>query len=108
MKFVDVKSSTYIESNNKEINNKDPKFKIDDIVRIIKNKNISVIGYTPNCFKEVFVIRKVKWFGNIFLMILIAKKLWELFTKKELQITNRKEFRIEKVIGRKDYKSYVK
>ena len=41
-------------------------------------------------------------------MILIAKKLWELFTKKELQITNRKEFRIEKVIGRKDYKSYVK
>ena len=37
MKLVDVKPSTYIESS-KEINNKDPKFKIDDIVRISKYK----------------------------------------------------------------------
>ena len=39
MKPVDVKSNTYIEFS-KHINNKDPKFKIDDIVRISKNKNI--------------------------------------------------------------------
>ena len=32
MKLVDVKSSTYIDSS-KESNKKDPKFKIDDIVR---------------------------------------------------------------------------
>ena len=32
-KPVDVKSSTYIDTS-KEINNKDPKFKIGDIVRI--------------------------------------------------------------------------
>ena len=35
MKPVDVKSNTYIYSS-KEINDKDPKFKIDDIVRISK------------------------------------------------------------------------
>ena len=35
MKPVDVKSSTYIDSS-KEINNKDPQFKIRDIVRISK------------------------------------------------------------------------
>ena len=46
MKPIDVKSNTYIESS-KEINNKDPKFKIGDTVRISKYKNISK-GYTPN------------------------------------------------------------
>ena len=35
MKPVDVKPSIYIDSS-KEINNKDPKFKIGDIVRISK------------------------------------------------------------------------
>ena len=38
MKPVDVKPSTYIEYS-KEINYKDPKFKIGDIVRISKYKN---------------------------------------------------------------------
>ena len=36
---ADVKSNTYIDSN-KESNNKDPKFKISDIVRISKHKNV--------------------------------------------------------------------
>ena len=35
MKPIDVKSNTYIDSS-KEINNKDPKFRIGDIVRISK------------------------------------------------------------------------
>ena len=39
MKPVDVKSNTYIDSN-KEISDKDPKFKIADIARISKYKNI--------------------------------------------------------------------
>ena len=39
MKPVDVKSDTYIESS-KEINNKDSKFKIGDIVRLSKYKNL--------------------------------------------------------------------
>ena len=52
MKPVDIKSSTYIDSS-KEINNIDPKFKIGDIVRISKYKNIFVKGYVPNMFEEV-------------------------------------------------------
>ena len=44
MKPVDVKSSTYINSS-KEINDKDPKFKIGDIVRISQYKNIFAKGY---------------------------------------------------------------
>ena len=59
MKPVDVKSNTYINSS-KEINDKDPKFKIGDIVRISKCKNIFAKGYVPNWSEEVFVIRKVK------------------------------------------------
>ena len=59
MKPVDVKSDTYIDSS-KDINNKKPKFKIGDIVRISKNKNVFEKGYTPNCSEEDFVIKKVK------------------------------------------------
>ena len=39
MKPVDVKSSRYVHSS-KEINNKDLKFKIVDIVKISKNNSI--------------------------------------------------------------------
>ena len=59
MKSVDVKSSTYLDSS-KEINNKDPKFKIGNIIRISKYKNIFAKGYIPNWSEEVFVIKKVK------------------------------------------------
>ena len=44
---VDVKSNACFDSS-KEINNKDPESKIDDIVRISKYKNIFAEGYTPN------------------------------------------------------------
>ena len=59
MKPANVKSSTYIDSS-KEINDEDPKFKIGDIVRISKYKNIFAKGYVPNWSEEVFVIKKVK------------------------------------------------
>ena len=59
MNPVDVKSSTYINSS-KEINDKDPKFKIGDIVRISKYKHIFAKGYVPNWSEEAFVIKKVK------------------------------------------------
>ena len=45
MKPVDVKDNTYIEFN-KESNNKNPKFKVTDPVRISKRKNIFAKGYT--------------------------------------------------------------
>ena len=59
MKPADVKSNIYINSS-KEINNKDPKFKIGDIFRISKYKNIFAKCYTSNWSDEVFVIKKVK------------------------------------------------
>ena len=58
MKPVDVKDNTYIDSmelhSNKKVNDKDPKFKVSDHVRISKYKTIFVEGYTPNWSEEVF------------------------------------------------------
>ena len=59
MKPVDVKSNTYIDSS-KEINNKDPKIKVDENVKISKYKNIFVKGYTRNWSVESSLIKKVK------------------------------------------------
>ena len=59
MKPIDVKSNTYIDSSN-EINNKNPKLKIGDVVGISKYKNVVAKGYIPNQSAEVFVIKKVK------------------------------------------------
>ena len=59
MKPIDVKDNTYINTS-KEINNKYPKFKVGDYVRISKYKNIFAKGYMPNWSEEVFVIKKVK------------------------------------------------
>ena len=58
MKPVDVKDNKHIKSS-KEVNDKDPKFKVGDHVRISKYKNILAKGYTPNWSEEVFVIKKV-------------------------------------------------
>ena len=81
MKPVDVKPSTYIDFS-KEINNKDPKFKIVGIVRISKYENIFAKGHVPNWSEEVFVITKVK-----------NTVPWTY---------------VEKVIKRKGHKPYVK
>ena len=47
MKHVDVKDTKYIDFK-KEVNEKDPKFKVGDHVRISKYKNIFDKGYMPN------------------------------------------------------------
>ena len=57
IKPVDVKSSIYIDSS-KEFNDKDPKFKVDDIVRISKYKNIFAKGYVPNWSEELLWLKK--------------------------------------------------
>ena len=55
MKPVDLKSSTYIEFNI-EKKDKDPKFKVGDLVRITTYEIILAIKYTLNWSEEVFVI----------------------------------------------------
>ena len=109
MKPVDVKSNTYIDSS-KETNDKNPKFKIGDNARISKYKNVFSKGYTPNCSEEVFMIKKVK---NTVLWIYIisdlnGEEIVGTFYDNELEKTSQKEFRIEKVLERKDNKLYVK
>ena len=47
MKPIGVKSTPYIDSN-KEINDKNMKFKVDDNVRMSKYENVFAKGYTPN------------------------------------------------------------
>ena len=45
MKPIDVTDNTYVDFT-KEVNDKDPKFKVGDRVRISKYKNIFAKGYT--------------------------------------------------------------
>ena len=59
MKPIDVKDNTYINIG-KEGNDKDPKFKVGDHVRISKYKNIFAKGYTPNWSEEIFLIKEIK------------------------------------------------
>ena len=59
MKSVDVKLNRYIDFS-EEVNDKNPKFRIVDFVRISKYNNIFGKSYTPNWSEEVFVIKKVK------------------------------------------------
>ena len=59
MRPINVKSSSYVDTS-KEINDRDPKFKIGHIVRISKYKNIFTKGYVLNWSAEVFAIKKVK------------------------------------------------
>ena len=67
-------------------------------------------GYKPNWFEEVFMIKKVKnavpW--TYIINDLNGKEIIGTFCEKELQKSNQKEFRIEKVIKRKGDKLYVK
>ena len=109
MKPVDVKDNTYIDFK-KEVNDKDPKFKVSDHIRISKYKNIFAKGYTPNWSEKVFVIKTgrntVPW--KYIINDLNGEEIIGTFYEKELQKTNQKEFRIEKVIKRKGDKLYVK
>ena len=54
-----IYQSTYTDFS-KANNNREPQFKIGDIVRISKYKNIFTKGYTPNWCEEVVAIKKVK------------------------------------------------
>ena len=97
-----VKDNTHINIG-KEVNNKGPKFKVGDHVRISKYKNIFAKGYTPNWSEEIFVIRETKntvpW--TYVINDLNAEEIIGTFYEKELQKTNQQEFRMEKVITKK-------
>ena len=93
-----------------KVNDKGPKFKVGDHVRISKYKNIFTKGYTPNWSEKVFVVSKIKntvpW--TYVINDLNGEEIIGTFYEKELQKTNKQEFTIKKVIKRKDDKLYVK
>ena len=99
MKPVDAKDNTYIDFE-KDFNNKNPKFKIGDHVRTSKYKKFFAKGYTPNWSEEDFVIKNVKntvpW--TYVINDLNGEEIIGIFYEKELQKTNQKAFRIEKVL----------
>ena len=57
MKPIDVKNDSLAEYN-EESNEKDPKLKVGDHVRVSKYKNIFAKEYTPNWSAEIFVLKK--------------------------------------------------
>ena len=109
LKPIDVKNNAYINTG-KEVNDKDPKFKVGDHVRISKYKSIFAKGYTPNWSEEIFVIKKinntVRW--TYVINDLNGKEIIGTFYEKGLQKVDQQEFRIEKVIKKKGKKLYVK
>ena len=113
MKPIDVililKSYSYAEYS-VESNEKDPKFKVGNHVRISKYKINFAKGYASNWSGEVFVISKTKKTVPWAYVICDSngEEIVGNFHEKELQKTNQKEFRIEKVIKRKEKKLYVK
>ena len=109
MKPKDVTDDSFVEYS-EETNKKSPKFKVGDHVRISKYKNIFAKGYTPNWSEEVFVVNEVQstvpW--TYLINDLNGEEITGSFYEKELQKTDQKEFRIEKVIKKKADKSYAK
>ena len=65
MKPVDVEDNTFIDSMVFCSNDRDPKFKNGDHVRISKYKNIFAKEYMPNWSEEVFVIKKNKKYSSM-------------------------------------------
>ena len=86
MKPIDIKDNMYI-AFDKEVNDRGPKFKVGDHVRISKCKNVFGKGYTANWFEEVFVIKKVKntvpW--TYVIKGLNGEEITGTFYEKELQ-----------------------
>ena len=104
MKPVNVKDNSYIDFK-KDVNDRDPKFKVGDHVRISKYKNIFAKGYTSNWSEEIFVSEiknTVPW--TYVINDLNGDEIIGTFYEKELQKTNQKEFRIEKIVKRKGTK----
>ena len=102
MKPVDVKDNTYIDFK-KEVNDKNPKFKVGGHVIISKYKNIFAKGYMPNWSEEIFIIKKIKntvpW--TYVINDLNGEEIIGTFYENELQKTDQKEFTIEKVLKKK-------
>ena len=91
MKPIDAKNYSFAKYNEKS-NEKDPKFKVNDHVKISKYKNVFAKGYTPNLSEEIFLVKKIKnavpW--TYVISDLNGEEIVGSFYEKELQKANQK------------------
>ena len=97
MKPVDVKSRIYIDSS-KEINEKDPKFKVGIL---LEYQNIKT--FLPKAMFQIGLMKflllknlKTLFRGHLLLAILKSKKLLERFTKKNYKKQIKKSLELKK------------
>ena len=109
MEPINAISDSYAEYN-KDSNEKDPRFKVGDNVRISKYENVFATGYTQNWSEEAFFVSNIKntvlW--TYVISDLNGEPITGSFYEKELQKTSKEKFRIEKVLKRKSDKLYDK
>ena len=86
------------------------KFSIGDIVRITKKKAVFEKGYTTRWTEEVFTVSQVQFTDAPTYKITDnnGEEIQGTFYEQEMQKTNQKIFRIEKVICKLKNKSLVK
>ena len=89
MKPIEVKDNTYIDSI-KEVNDKDPKFKVGDHVRISKYKKMLLKDILQIGLKKFFLIKEVNYTVPWIYVIndLNGEKIIGTFYEKELQKPN--------------------
>ena len=92
------------------INDKDLKFKVRDCVRISKYKKKFRKELHPKLVRGSLCHQKLKLTVPWIYIIsgLKGEEIVETFYEKQLQKTNQKEFRIEKVIKKISDKLYIK
>ena len=107
MKPIDVTGDSYVEYND-DFNKKVLNLKLVIMLEFLSTK----VFLLKDMFQigEVFIVNEIKstvpWTYTI--NDLNEEKVIETLYEKELQKTNQKEFRIEKLLTRKDDKFYVK
>ena len=87
MKSVDVKSGTYVDSS-KEINDKDPKFKVGNIVRISKYKNNFEKGSSKLVWRRFCYQKRIK--NTVPWRYITDEEIIGTFYKNELQKNKKK------------------
>lgn len=83
-----------------------PKFKVGQFVRIVRKKNTFEKYYSTNFTEEIFVITEVRLTSPITYRIkgLDGEKIGGAFYEEELQKTDQKIFRVDKILKRRKRK----
>lgn len=97
--------------NHIKITTNNPKFKIEDVVRISKAKHVFEKGYTPNWTTELFKIAEIKISDPVTYLLkdMSDRPIRGAFYEQELQKTKNPDvYLVEKILRKKGRKVYVK